>query len=195
MMETVTTLLLWFCALTCALLGGLYFAFSAFIMRALAQTGAAGIAAMNAINRVILRSWFMPLFLGTTLASLALAVIGLFELPAARGVWLIAGGVLYVAGMFAVTMLCNVPLNNALAEVTAESRTGSAIWKDYLLRWTRWNHVRTLCCLAAAALFIAVLVGQRGSIVSGISVIDSKGAPLALAASSTAAKFGASYTE
>jgi uncharacterized membrane protein len=158
-METVTTLLLWFCALACALLGGLYFAFSAFIMRALEETGAAGIAAMNAINRVILRSWFMPLFVGTTLASVALAVIGLSNLPAARGLYLIAGGVLYVAGMFAVTMLFNVPLNNSLAEVTVESRTGSAIWKDYLLRWTRWNHVRTVSSLGAAALFVGALVG------------------------------------
>ena len=163
MTDTVTTILLWFCALTCALLGGLYFAFSAFIMRALEEAGAAGIAAMNAINRLILRSWFMPLFVGTTLASLALAVIGLFELPGARGVYLIAGGVLYVAGMFAVTMLFNVPLNNALAAVTADSRTGSAIWKDYLRRWTLWNHVRTLSCVGAAALFVGALVGaQRG---------------------------------
>ena len=159
MTETVTTILLWFCALACALLGGVYFAFSAFIMRALAETGAAGVAAMNAINRVIQRSLFMPLFIGSTLASLALAVIGLFELPMLRGVCLIAGGLLYVAGMFAVTMFCNVPLNNALAEVTADTRAGTAIWKDYLRRWTRWNHVRTVSCLGAAALFIFVLSG------------------------------------
>jgi uncharacterized membrane protein len=161
MTETVTNILLWFCALGCALLGGLYFAFSAFIMRALAETGAAGIAAMNAINRHILRSWFMPLFFGTTVASAALAVIGALDLPAPRGAYLIAGGLLYVAGMFLVTMTFNVPLNNALAAVGAESRTGTAIWQDYLRRWTRWNHVRTLSCLGAAALFIFVLL-QRG---------------------------------
>ena len=157
MTQNVMTFLLWFCALGCALLGGVYFAFSAFIMRALGDAGIAGIAAMNAINRVILRSWFMPLFAGTTLASLALAVWGALELPAARGWCLLAGGALYVFGMFVVTMTCNVPLNNALAEVTAESRTGTAIWKDYLRRWTSWNHVRTVCCLGGAALYIYVL--------------------------------------
>ena len=157
MTDTVTTILLWFCALGCALLGGLYFAFSAFIMRALEESGPAGVVAMNAINRVILRSWFMPLFVGTTLASLALAILGLFELPALRGVCLIAGGLLYVAGMFVVTMFFNVPLNNALAEVTAETRAGTAIWKDYLRRWTLWNHVRTVSCLAAAAVFVFLL--------------------------------------
>jgi uncharacterized membrane protein len=157
MMETVTTILLWFCALGCALMGGVYFAFSAFIMRALRDSGMAGVAAMNAINRVILRSASMPLFLGTTLASGALAVMGLLRFDEQGAPWLIAGGLLYVAGMFLVTMVCNVPLNNALAEVTAESRTGTAIWNDYLRRWTSWNHVRTVSCLGAAAVFVFLL--------------------------------------
>jgi len=65
--------------------------------------------------------------------------------------------VLYVAGMFLVTMFFNVPLNNALVAVSNESRTGAAIWKDYVRRWTRWNHVRTASCVAASALFIAAL--------------------------------------
>lgn len=156
-MALLTEILLWFCALGCALLGGLYFAFSAFIMTALRDVGAAGIAAMNSVNRVILKSAFMPLFFGTTLACAALAVIGLMRLPSPGSLWLIAGGLLYVAGMFAVTMFCNVPLNNALQAVTTESRTGTAIWNDYLRRWTRWNHVRTASCLGAAALFILQL--------------------------------------
>jgi uncharacterized membrane protein len=157
-METVVTVLLWFCILGCALLGGLYFAFSAFIMRALGESGMAGVTAMNAINRVILRSAFIPLFFGTTLASGALAVIALVQADMPRAPYTIAGGVLYVAGMFVVTMLFNVPLNDALQKVSAESRTGTAIWNDYLRRWTRWNHVRTVSCLGAAALFLVTLL-------------------------------------
>jgi uncharacterized membrane protein len=156
-MPTLVTVLLWFAALGCALLGGVYFAFSAFIMRALRDAGHAGTLAMNSINRVILRSAFMPLFFGTTLASAALVAIGVMNLRDANAVWLIVGGLVYVAGMFGVTMLCNVPLNNALLNVTTESRTGTAIWNDYLRRWTRWNHVRTASCLAAAALFVLAL--------------------------------------
>jgi uncharacterized membrane protein len=156
-MPTLVTVLLWFAALGCALLGGVYFAFSAFITRALRDAGHAGTLAMNSINRVILRSAFMPLFFGTTLASAALVAIGVMNLRDANAVWLIVGGLVYVAGMFGVTMLCNVPLNNALLNVTTESRTGTAIWNDYLRRWTRWNHVRTASCLAAAALFVLAL--------------------------------------
>lgn len=153
-MQTLHTALLWFCMLGCALLGGVYFAFSAFVMRALRESGHSGTVVMNAVNRVILRSAFMPLFLGTTLASGALVVLALMRLRDASDICLIVGGLLYIAGMFGVTMFCNVPLNNALQAVTAESRTGTAIWNDYLRRWTLWNHVRTASCLGAAALFL-----------------------------------------
>lgn len=161
-MKMLVLVLLWFGVLGCALLGGLYFAFSAFIMRALRDSGMAGVTAMNAINRVILRSAFMPLFFGTTLASGALAAIALTQVGAPGALYSISGGLLYVAGMFGVTMFFNVPLNHALQNVQAESRTGTAIWNDYLRRWTLWNHVRTVSCLGAAALFLLALL-ETGS--------------------------------
>jgi uncharacterized membrane protein len=152
-MEMIETALIWFCALGCGLIGGLYFAFSAFIMRALGDLEpAAGIAAMNAINTAILRSTFMPLFLGTTLASAALMVIGLLQLGSPRAAGLIAGGLVYVIGMFVVTMAFNVPLNNALIR---GGERDAATWQRYLVIWTRWNHVRTVASLVASAVFIA----------------------------------------
>jgi uncharacterized membrane protein len=54
-------------------------------------------------------------------------------------------------GSFMVTILCNVPLNKALASVPAESPETSGLWASYLSRWTAWNHVRTLASLVAAA--------------------------------------------
>jgi len=151
----IETALLWFCALGCGLIAGLYFAFSAFIMRALAGIDrAAGIAAMNAINTAILRSLFMPLFLGTTLASAALVVLGAMQAGTSRCALLIAGGLVYVVGMFVVTMAFNVPLNNALLR---GGERDAATWQRYLVTWTRWNHVRTVASLAAAALFVAAI--------------------------------------
>ena len=154
-MEMIETALVWFCALGCGLVGGLYFAFSAFIMRALgAIERAAGIAAMNSINTVILRSAFMPLFLGTTLASAALVVFGVMRAGTARGSLLIAGGLVYVIGMFVVTMAFNVPLNN---ELLRGGERDADTWQRYLVTWTRWNHVRTVASLAASALFVAAV--------------------------------------
>jgi uncharacterized membrane protein len=70
---------------------------------------------------------------------------------------LLAGSVLYLAGCMAVTMVLNVPLNNALAAVAADSAEGTAIWSRYLAEWVPWNHVRTVACLASCASFIQAL--------------------------------------
>lgn len=152
---TGVSILLWFAALGCGLMGGLYFAFSAFIMRALGSLGhPAGAAAMNAINADILRSPFMPLFLATTLASVVAAALGLVDPGARAALPMLVGGLVYFVGMFVITMVCNVPLNNALA---AGSTGADEIWALYLQRWTLWNHVRTLASIAACALFILAL--------------------------------------
>jgi uncharacterized membrane protein len=125
-------------------------------MSAFDRAGAAhAVPAMNAINVRIVRSSFMPLFLGSTLGSAALALIGLLDSTPA-GFLLLAGGVIYILGMFGVTMLWNVPLNNALA--AAEGRPeAAATWSIYYRQWTRWNHVRTVTSTAAAAFFIVAL--------------------------------------
>ncbi|MDI6835624.1 DUF1772 domain-containing protein [Ciceribacter thiooxidans] len=156
MMDIILTVLLWFSAIGCGLLAGLYFAFSTFIMRALDRTGAeAGATAMNAINVEILRSTFMPLFLGTTASSAILALIALIRWGEPGSLSTFLGGVLYVVGMFVVTMVFNVPLNNRLAKIS--SGDVDAVWRHYLDVWTRWNHVRTLTSTAASALFIAAI--------------------------------------
>jgi uncharacterized membrane protein len=110
MLQMLMTGLLWFSAVGCGLLAGLYFAFSSFIMTALGRIGqAAGIAAMNAINVAIVQSLFLPVFLATTASSAALAVIALLRWGQPGAMAMAAGGVLYVLGMFVVTMIFNVP--------------------------------------------------------------------------------------
>ncbi len=150
--------LLWFSAVGCGLLAGLYFAFSAVIMTSLGRIGpAAGIAAMNAINVDIVKSLFMPFYLGTTLTSGVLAVVGLLRWGEPGSLALLAGGAIYVVGMFVVTMVFNVPLNNALAVIEPASGEGATVWARYLKDWTLWNHVRTVACTVATIFFIAAL--------------------------------------
>ena len=72
--------------------------------------------------------------------------------------WIVAGAGLYVIGTVLVTMVFNVPLNNALAAVDPASGEGAAVWADYLRTWTNWNHVRTLAALAASGAFISALI-------------------------------------
>jgi uncharacterized membrane protein len=154
-MGTVVTGLLWFGAIGCGLIAGLYFAFSTFILQAFDRLGAGPAAqAMNAINVQIVQSLFMPLFLGTTFAGFALAVIGVVERGKAGAAAMLAGGAIYVIGMFGVTMAFNVPLNNALTQ------GAETLWPQYLQRWGLWNHVRTLASAAASALFILAIAAR-----------------------------------
>jgi uncharacterized membrane protein len=131
MTDLIVKLLLWFSAVGCGLIAGIYFAFSTFIMPALARIEPLhAISAMNSINATILRSLFMPLFFGTTLTSVALAVIALLHRSAPGATAMLAGGLIYVAGMFLCTMVFNVPLNNRLAAV--DSASAALVWTRYL---------------------------------------------------------------
>jgi uncharacterized membrane protein len=155
MRQLLTTGLLWFSAVGCGLLAGVYFAFSAFIMTSLARIApVAGIAAMNAINVEIVRSLFMPAFMGTTLTAAILAGLAIFRWSEPGSIAMLAGGLAYVVGMFVVTAVFNVPLNDRLAAIDPSSAEGASLWTRYLRDWTSWNHVRTIASITACTLFI-----------------------------------------
>lgn len=136
----------------CGVIGGVFFAFSTFVMKALARLPAAqGIAAMQSINVVVLNPLFLAPFLGTAFVCVIVVIL---TLGATAPVGSRAGGVLYVIGTFLVTMAGNVPLNNRLARVDANSPEGASFWRHYVARWTVWNHVRTLAALLACIAFI-----------------------------------------
>ncbi|GAB5486514.1 MAG: hypothetical protein Pars2KO_00840 [Parasphingorhabdus sp.] len=59
----MTTILLWFSAISVGIMAGVCFTFSVFVMRSLdAFEKPAGMIAMQSINRIIQRSLFLSLF-------------------------------------------------------------------------------------------------------------------------------------
>lgn len=153
-MPTWLLLLSQFSILAFAVLGGVFLAFSDFIMRALSVTsGSGGAEAMQAINREVFRYVFMTLFIGMVPVSLILAsgAAMMVDEP-----WpFVAAGAIYIVGVFGVTAARNVPMNKALAALDAASADGLRYWTStYLPDWTFWNSVRTVACLLAAAMFL-----------------------------------------
>jgi uncharacterized membrane protein len=139
-------------ALGCGLSAGALFAFSSFVMRALARLPAPhGIAAMNSINVVAVTPVFMTAIFGTGLLCIAVAVWALADWRGSYSPYLVAGGAVYVAGVLGVTMAFNVPRNNALARVDPADAQADPYWRHYVSEWTAWNHVRVLAGIAAAA--------------------------------------------
>jgi uncharacterized membrane protein len=158
MTDKVLFLLTLFSALGCGLVAGVFFAFSTFIMKALARLPAPqGIAAMQSINVVVITPLFMLALFGTGAACILLAIFSLSMWQKPGAGYLLAASLLYLVGTIAVTMVFNVPRNNALAAAVAGSADGARLWADYVISWTAWNHVRTAAALAAAAMLIIAL--------------------------------------
>ncbi len=146
-------------ALGCGLMAGFFFAFSICVMKALgAIPPAPGISAMQSINVAVITPWFLTPFFGMAVLSVLLSVAAVLRWHEPGAAYVVAGGLLYFLGTFMVTILFNVPRNNALAAVEATSTEGAALWADYLIAWTKWNHVRTIAALAGAASFTIALL-------------------------------------
>ena len=136
-------------ALGCAAVGGAFFTFSSFVMRALDRLpAAAGVAAMQSINVTVINPVFMTALFGTGAACVALAVVEM------SGAVLAAGG-LYIVGVLGVTMAYNVPRNNALAALDPVADGTDGAWRRYVKEWTAGNHVRSVAGIAAAAVLCA----------------------------------------
>ena len=139
-----------------ALVGGVFLAFSDFIMRSLSLTGGTGgVEAMQVINREVFRWVFMALFLGMAAVSLAIVGYGATNLAHPSGGLILLAGLIYLIGCFGVTDFFNVPMNEALAGMNLSEDTTRTYWTStYLPRWTFWNTVRTLACAVSAALLL-----------------------------------------
>jgi uncharacterized membrane protein len=155
-MSIVFFFLIQFAILAYALVGGVFLAFSDFIMRSLALTGGhGGVEAMQVINREVFRWVFMALFLGMAAVSLIIAGYGAFGLSGPAGTLIMMAGLVYLIGCFGVTVFFNVPMNEALAGMEMSSGTTRDYWlQTYVPRWTFWNSVRTISCAVSAALLL-----------------------------------------
>ena len=134
------------------LVGGIFFAFSVFVMRALTDLPPnQGIAAMQRINVTVINPWFLGTFLGAVpLLGVAAYTAHHIDAPHALA-WLSAAFLAYTVGSVGVTMAFNVPRNNRLAAMDAASSEAARYWSVYVKEWLLWNHVRTVASLLAAA--------------------------------------------
>jgi uncharacterized membrane protein len=147
-----------FAALGCGLVAGIFFAFSTFVMKALARLSSGeGIAAMQSINVAVLNPWFMGAFFGTAAACVLALVSSLIRWHEPGAVYLFVGSVFYLVGSLLVTIVFNVPRNQSLASVAPADPDGAGLWAGYVTSWTAWNHVRTVASFAAAASFSVAL--------------------------------------
>ena len=140
------------------LVGGVFFAFSTFVMPALRRLPPTdGLVAMQAINRAAPASGlFMAALGGTALLSLGLAANAATHLDEAHARYELLGAVLFLSSI-AITGGYHVPHNDTLALVDPAGAGAGDAWLGYVRGWVAWNHVRTITPLAAGVSFVLAL--------------------------------------
>ncbi|MBC7550067.1 MAG: DUF1772 domain-containing protein [Cellulomonas sp.] len=144
------------------LLGGAFFALSAFVMPGLRQLPAPeAAAAMQAINEAAPRSLLMVPLLMSPAGSVAVAAWAFTGDARPARTWLLVGAAAGLA-CFAVTAAFHVPRNNALAALDPTAPATVELWTTYVHEWARMNHIRSLLGAAAAASLSAGLTRLSG---------------------------------
>lgn len=157
-MDQVLFLLTIFAALCTMLLGGNFFAFSAFFLRALGGlTAERGIVAMQATVTAAKTIALLFLFFGTAALCAVIGALAALHWREPFAPYALIGAGTFLLGGFAVTMLRIIPMNNKLLAVSPDASNAPDRWRKFYRRWSRWNHVRTIATLLACLCFMLAL--------------------------------------
>lgn len=149
---------LYFClflALWSAVIGGVFSAFSEFVMAGLLRTQpAGGIEAMQHINRTVIKTQFVAGILSIALLSVLFAAYSTTAFEGTALIALILAPAIYLPTVFFMTLFGNVPMNNRLARLDHTTAEAEAHWRQYGRNWTRLNHIRSLGSVATAGVYV-----------------------------------------
>lgn len=106
------------------------------------------IIAMQEMNASVRNAVFAPAFFGTPVVMGLTALLAMRAGYAQTARWVGAGALIYLFGGMVLTMLVNVPMNEALGSLDIVLDTDLAeaqrIWTDYSDPWKVWNYTRTV---------------------------------------------------
>lgn len=139
-----------------SLMGGLFYAYSFSVNPGLHRlTDGEYIRAMQSINKAILNPVFYLGFLGA-LVLLPFSTYLQYGQPVPVRFWcLLAATVVYVVGVFGVTVAVNVPMNEALDTFNTQAASLSELASrraGFEARWNNFNTVRTVSAVLAVVL-------------------------------------------
>ncbi|MBD2722564.1 anthrone oxygenase family protein [Hymenobacter armeniacus] len=158
------TIVLGLATATTGLIAGVYYGFSVAVNPGLARLPApAYIAAMQAINEVIVNPLFAASFFGAPLLLPLATVLHAGRPHSQRFRLLVAASGLFLVGSLGVTVGGNIPLNDALAAfplATATPAAAEAARVQFASPWNRWHTVRTLASTAALTLAVAACLAS-----------------------------------
>ncbi len=162
--EPIFLITLILATLLCTLVAGFILIFAIVVMPGIGTLhDQAFLHAFQVIDRVIQNNQplFVFIWLGSAVALIATAVLGVMQLAGMASLLLIAAAVIYLFGVQLPTVAINIPLNNrvqTLAMATLDEATSGAERKRFEARWNRWNTIRTALASLVSVLLLAVMV-------------------------------------
>ncbi len=161
---TFKNLILLLSTVSTALIGGLFYAYSCSVIPGLTRlSDLSFLQAMQSINRAILNPLFFASFMGT-LIFLPISVWFFKDNPTVFYL-LLAAALLYFGGVFLVTVIGNVPLNDLLdgTDLTKLDTAGlSALRNKFEPSWNLFHRIRTIAsfiCIVLTA--YAAILGRH----------------------------------
>ena len=147
----------------CSLVAGFLFAFATVVMPGIRSLDDADfIRAFQAMDRIIQNSQplFVLVWVGSVLALVAAAVVGLWALSGADRLLVIVAALIYILCVQLPTATINIPLNNELQQLdpaTMNESTRKRARDHFEPRWNRWNATRTVCASLTTLLLVILL--------------------------------------
>ncbi|MES2730580.1 MAG: anthrone oxygenase family protein [Bacteroidota bacterium] len=158
-MFTLTNSLLVITATTTALIAGLLYGYSCSVNLGLGRLpDAEYLAAMQSINSAIQNPLFFASFLGSLLL-LPLSTYLHYAQPASTRFWfLLAATTVYLLTVFGVTVLGNVPLNEALESFNLPQASSDDIAIQRARFEKPWNYLHTMRTIGATLTIVLVII-------------------------------------
>jgi len=156
--DHMTYLLLPFAFMALALGGAIFGFFYAWVCSTMWGLDAAdprvAIQTMQAMNASVRNIVFAPAFFGATIVLIATAALAFRSGQRRAAMAFAAAAVIYFSGGLMLTMAVNVPMNEALEEITVPENTERAkeIWSTYSSKRQVFNQIRTVASMATLIL-------------------------------------------
>ena len=144
-----------------AIISGLFFSYTFSINLGLHKlSDKTYLIAMQNINREILNPAFYCCFLGAPIL-LAISTVLFFDIHSPKFYLILAASLSYIIGVFVITGMRNVPLNNQLASVDlsiASEKSIKLMREAFEKPWVFWNLIRTYCSVFTLIFLIIAII-------------------------------------
>ena len=158
-MLTTSNIILLIAATTTALMAGLFYSYSCSVNPGLGRLpDAEYIDAMQSINRSIQNPLFFVSFFGALVLLPLSAYLHYRESLSIRFWLLLIAAIVYLIGVFGITVLGNIPLNETLDKFHLLSASKEAIIAQRAKFEGRWNNLNSIRTIASTLAIILVII-------------------------------------